>query len=290
MKSPAVGANHCEIITSVAPLAATTSAWFVDIWGVMHNGVAPFATAVQACQTFRANGGIVVLVSNAPRPNTGVAAALERIGVALDSYDAIITSGDTARSMLAALGATPIYHLGPDRDKGLYDGLAVQPANLATASTIICTGLVDDENESPETYRGQLAHGLARALPMICANPDLMVERGGKIIPCAGAVAALYASMGGAVTYAGKPHRPIYDAAFAAIEQIAGKPILADHVLAIGDGIKTDIAGAAVAGVRSIFIASGIHIGAAGLDAATLANLFPDPRIRPVAAMAQLRW
>jgi HAD superfamily hydrolase (TIGR01459 family) len=284
------GSQPCEIITSITQLADTSSAWFVDIWGVMHNGVAPFASAVQACQTFRANGGIVLLVSNAPRPNSSVVAALARIGVAADSYDAVITSGDTARLMIAALGAVPIYHLGPERDLALYDGLAVKPANINAATAIICTGLVDDETETAETYRGQLEQALARALPMICANPDLMVERGGKIIPCAGAVAALYATLGGHVTYAGKPHRPIYDAAFAAIERLAGKPIAPDHVIAIGDGIKTDIAGAAVAGVRSVFIASGIHVGAAGLDAATLATLFPEAHTRPVAAMAQLAW
>jgi HAD superfamily hydrolase (TIGR01459 family) len=284
------GASPCKILTSIATLAETSSAWFVDIWGVMHNGVAPFASAVQACQTFRANGGIILLVSNAPRPNASVSAALGRIGVAPDSYDAIITSGDTARFMIAALGAAPIYHLGPERDLGLYDGLAVKSAALGAATAIICTGLVDDDTETAESYRGQLERALARALPMICANPDLMVERGGKIIPCAGAVAALYASMGGQVTYAGKPHRPIYDAAFAQIQRLAGKPIAADRVLAIGDGIKTDIAGAAVAGVRSVFVASGIHVGAAGLDTATLATLFPEARTRPVAAMAQLAW
>jgi HAD superfamily hydrolase (TIGR01459 family) len=284
------GSKPCEIITSIAPLAGSSSAWFVDIWGVMHNGVAPFASAVRACQTFRANGGVVLLVSNAPRPSTSVTAALARIGVAADSYDAIITSGDTALLMIAALGAAPIYHLGPDRDLGLYEELAVQLTTLEAATAIICTGLVDDETETADTYRALLERALASALPMICANPDLMVERGGKIIPCAGAVAALYASIGGNVTYAGKPHRPIYDAAFAVIERLAGKSITPDRVIAIGDGIKTDIAGAADAGVRSVYIASGIHVGAAGLDAATLANLFPDARTRPVAAMAQLAW
>jgi HAD superfamily hydrolase (TIGR01459 family) len=284
------GAIPCAIITTIASLADTSSAWFVDIWGVMHNGVAPFASAVQACQTFRANGGIVLLVSNAPRPSTSVTAALTRIGIAADSYDAIITSGDTARLLIAALGAAPVYHLGPERDLGLYDGLAVKSAALEGATAIICTGLVDDETETADSYRALLENAQSRALPMICANPDLMVERGGKIIPCAGAVAALYASLGGSVTYAGKPHRPIYDAAFAVIRRLAGKPIAANRVLAIGDGIRTDIAGAAVAGVRSVFIASGIHVGSTGLDTETLATLFPDARTRPVAAMAQLAW
>ena len=277
-----------EIVGSIAALAAQDKAWFVDIWGVMHNGVAPFSGAVAACRTFRARGGIVVLVSNAPRPAASVMTALDRLGVPRDCYDAIQSSGDTSRGLIAALGAAPVTHLGPGRDLPLYEGLPVSLVPAASARTIVCTGLIDDETETAETYRGLLADFAGRKLPMICANPDLTVERGGKIIPCAGAVAALYEQLGGAVTYAGKPHLPIYEAAFATVDALAGRPVARREILAIGDGIRTDIAGAAAAGIRSVYIASGVHLKGEALDAAALARLFPDPALQPVAAMTAL--
>ena len=278
------------ILGSIAPLAANTAVWFVDIWGVLHNGVAPFASAVDACRTFRGHGGIVVLVSNAPRPASAVASALDRIGVARDAYDAIQSSGDTARKLIAAASARPLYHLGPERDLPLYDGLPVTFAPAASAETIVCTGLVDDDRETAQTYRPLLETLAARHLPMICANPDLAVERGGRLIPCAGAVAALYAELGGAVTYAGKPYLPIYDAAFAVVTKIAGRSVPHEKILAIGDGIRTDIAGAAACGLRSVYIASAVSLGGAALDAHTLSRLFAAAAYRPVAAMSALKW
>lgn len=274
----------------MAPLAAGTAAWFVDIWGVMHNGIAPFPGAVEACRAFRHGGGIVILVSNAPRPAAAVVAALDRIGVPRDCYDGVQSSGDTARGLIAALGLAPVYHLGPDRDLALYEGLAVALTGAGEAHTIVCTGLVDDDTETGETYRPLLSTFAARQAPMICANPDLSVERGGRIIPCAGAVAAVYECLGGPVAYAGKPYPPIYDAAFSIVEGIAGRPVARAEVLAIGDGIRTDIAGAARAGLRSVYIASGVHLGDGPFDAAALARLFPDPAVQPVAAMERLTW
>ena len=276
------------IVSSIEGVAA--AAWFVDIWGVMHNGVAPFASAVAACRAFRARGGIVVLVSNAPRPAASVAAALDRIGVPRDCYDGVQSSGDTSRGLIAALGTAPVYHLGPERDLALYEGLTVTLSSAAAASTIVCTGLVDDDTETGETYRPLLSSFAARQVPMICANPDLAVERGGRIIACAGAVAAVYETLGGQVSYAGKPYPPIYDAAFAIVDRLAGKPVPRAAIVAIGDGVRTDIAGAARAGLRSVYIASSVHLGAGLLDAGALARLFPDPAVQPVAAMMQLNW
>ena len=278
------------IVSSIEGLAAGTLAWFVDIWGVMHNGVAPFAGAVAACRAFRASGGIVVLVSNAPRPAACVIAALDRIGVPRDCYDAVQSSGDTARGLIAALGEGSVYHLGPERDLALYEGLPVVRPAADEAGTIVCTGLVDDDIETGETYRPLLAAFAARQVPMICANPDFTVERGGRIIPCAGAVAAVYEDLGGHVSYAGKPYLPIYDAAFAIVDRLAGKSVPHGAILAIGDGVRTDIAGAARAGLRSVYIASGVHLGAGPLDEAALARLFPDPAIQPLAAMTELVW
>ncbi len=277
------------ILGSIAPLAATTKAWFVDIWGVMHNGVTPFTGAVAACERFRQGGGIVVLVSNAPRPHGSVEAQLDRIGVARAAYDAILSSGDTSRGLIAALGGEPLYHLGPERDLALFEGLTVTLAAPDAAEAIVCTGLFDDETDTAETYATLLEACAKRGLPMICANPDLHVERGGRIIPCAGAVAAKYEQLGGNVSYAGKPHLPIYDAAFALTDKLAGRPIPRQAILAIGDGIRTDIAGAARAQVRSVYIASGVHLKAQ-LTREALEGLFPDPSVRPVAAMSALVW
>ena len=280
-----------EIVTSIAPLAAGTKAWFVDIWGVMHNGIAPFDGAVEACRTFRQHhDGIVILVSNAPRPNTAVQAQLDRIGVARQAYDAIVSSGDTSRALIAALDGAPIFHLGPDRDLTLYDGLEVTIASPAEAETIVCTGLFDDETQTPRDYLKALTACAARNVPMICANPDLKVERGGKIIPCAGAVAALYQELGGKVAYAGKPHLPIYEATFALLNDLAGRPVAKSEILAIGDGVKTDIAGAAAANIPSLYIASNVHLGGAPLTPQSLTSLFPEAHGRPLAAMTSLSW
>lgn len=280
-----------DIVTTIAPLSAGKKAWFVDIWGVMHNGVAPFASAVTACRTFREeHEGIVILVSNAPRPNTAVAAQLDRIGVARAAYDAIVSSGDISRSLIAGLGSAPVYHLGPDRDVPLYEGLDVALSSADRAETIVCTGLFDDETETPRDYLKMLTALAARNVPMICANPDLAVERGGRIIPCAGAVAALYEQLGGRVAYAGKPHLPIYTATFALVDKLARRAVAKSEILAIGDGVKTDIAGAAVAGIASVYIASNVHLEGAAMDAGALEGMFPEAAGRPVAAMTELAW
>lgn len=277
------------LTTSISPLAAATDAWLVDIWGVMHNGVTPFEDAVRACMTFRRIGGTVMLLSNAPRPAASVAEQLRRIGVSDQAYDMILTSGDAARAMIAKLAGRPVFHLGPERDLPIYAGLGVDRAPLAEASAIVCTGLFDDETETPEDYRDILREAYGRDLRMICANPDLKVERGGKVVWCAGGVAALYAELGGEVEYAGKPFRPIYDLAFAELARQRGRKIARERILAIGDGIKTDIAGAGGMGLRSVFIASGIHVDG-DLDAASLGRLFANAPAQPVAAMRALAW
>jgi HAD superfamily hydrolase (TIGR01459 family) len=279
------------IAASIGPFTTAKEAWFVDIWGVMHNGVVPFTPAVAACQRFRASGGTVLLLSNAPRPAAGVAAQLDRIGVARGAWDAIVSSGDAARAFLAGHAPGPVFHLGPTRDLSLYEGLDVRIGPHGSAIAIVCTGLFDDETETPADYVSVLKACAERGLPMVCANPDLTVERGGKIIPCAGAVAQLYEQIGGAVIYAGKPYPPVYDMAFAELARLRGHEVQKSAVLAIGDGIRTDIAGAASAGIQSIYIASGVHLGAGGtLDEAALAALFPPGSPQPNAAMMGLAW
>lgn len=279
------------VVSSIAPLAEASEAWLTDIWGVMHNGVTPFLEAAAACTRFREQGGIVLLLSNAPRPRESVAAQLDRIGVPCTAYDAILSSGDAARELVSRLNGANVFHLGPERDLGLYDGLEVRRGGADEAGAIVCTGLFDDERETAADYAGLLEGLAVRGLPMICANPDLTVERGHRIIPCAGALAEAYARLGGSVVYAGKPHLPIYEMAFDVIARLKGSAVPKDRMLAVGDGIRTDIKGAAAAGVRSVFIASGVHVAPRGrLDARFLDELFVEPGVRPVAAMAGLSW
>lgn len=277
--------------SGIAPLAANSVAWLVDIWGVMHNGVAPFVSAGDACARFRAGGGLVVLLSNAPRPASAVADQLGRIGVSPQAWDVIISSGDATRALLVQDAGVPTFHLGPDRDLPIYDGLDIALVDEHDARRVVCTGLFDDETETPADYLPLLTRLLAHRCPMVCANPDLTVERGGKLVYCAGAIAAAYEGLGGSVTYAGKPYLPIYDMACALIAERLGTPLDKARVLAIGDGIRTDILGAARAGIPSVYIASGVHMQPGrDLDAAVLAELFPDPAVQPVAAMVSLVW
>lgn len=277
------------ILTSIAGLAPTRDVWLTDVWGVIHNGVTPFSHACEAATRFRLGGGTVILLSNAPRPAESVAAQLDRIGVPRFAWDAILTSGDAARALVGAYAGKRVFHLGPERDLSLYDGLGVTLVEPAGADAVSCTGLFDDEIETPGDYAGLLSGLAERKLPMICANPDLTVERGSKIVYCAGALAADYEAKGGPVTYAGKPYLPIYDMAYALIEKLKEKQIPKDRILCIGDGIRTDIKGAAAAGLDSIFIASGVHV-TGGLTSEALASLFPSPEVRPVAAMPGLEW
>lgn len=277
------------ILASINDLGPPRDAWLTDIWGVMHNGVAPFASACEACTRFREAGGTVLLLSNAPRPRASVAEQLDRIGVPRSAWDGILSSGDAARALIGAFAGRPVFALGPERDLPLYDGLPITLSDAATAQAISCTGLFNDETETPDDYTALLADFAARELPMVCANPDLTVERGNNIVHCAGALAQAYERMGGRVSYAGKPHGPIYDMALELLAELRSEAVPAKRILAIGDGIRTDITGAARARIDSVFIASGIHVEAS-LTGVVLDELFPDPAIRPLAAMSALAW
>lgn len=280
---------HIPLIPSIAPLAETTAAWLVDIWGVMHNGVRPFADACDACARFRQQGGLVLLLSNSPRPHDGVEAQLERIGVPRASWDVIVTSGDVARTLIAAYAGRAIVHLGPERDLGIFSGIDVERVGPDRGDAVVCTGLFDDERETPDDYASTLATCRARKLPMICANPDIAVERGGRLVYCAGALARAYEQIGGAVAYAGKPYLPIYELAFATLETLRPGAAELARLIAIGDGVNTDIAGAASAGLRSVYVASGLH-AKEGLGGGALDKLFPPGAPRPIAAMTGLSW
>lgn len=279
-----------QLLNSIAPLAREADVWFLDIWGVLHNGHKPFAGAVDACQTFRKGGGHVVLVSNSPRPRPGVIRQLDDIGVSRDAYDDVITSGDVSRALIGRAAGAPLLHIGPTRDRPLFEGLDVAFADADVADVAVCSGLYDDETETTANYAAVLAQLRARDVPMICANPDIKAERGGKLIYCAGAIADAYEKIGGRVQYAGKPHAPIYVSALEIAARLSGGEVDKGRVLAIGDGALTDIRGASLAGIRSVFVASGVHV-ARGVSVSDAADgLFADEPLKPVALMTALVW
>jgi len=236
----------------------------------------------------------VLLVSNAPRPGAAVIRMLDRFGVPRSAYDDIITSGDLTREFIASHPPRHVYHVGPERDRGIFEGLDLNFGSVEDADYVICTGLFDDERETPEDYRVSLERMRARGLLFVCANPDLVVERGERLIYCAGAVADLYAQLGGEVLYAGKPHRPIYDAALARIAAKRGAPIANARVLAIGDSVRTDLAGAAALGIDGVFITRGIHAEELGQrddpDPDRLGRFFREAGVTPKAVMRELAW
>jgi len=283
--------HNIAILDTVAGLASSSDAWISDIWGVLHNGLAAFRGAGPACMRFRENGGTVVFVTNAPRPAAAVSRMLERLGISGAAYDAIVTSGDVSRGLLADFASRRVYHLGPERDAGILDGLDLRVGPAETADVVLCTGLFHDDTEQPEDYRLILADLASRHVPLICANPDLVVERGPKLIPCAGALAEIYKSLGGQVLYAGKPYPAIYARAYAEIERARGRLLPKERILAIGDGMRTDVEGAGREGLRCLFIASALHVDdQRAFDAGHVADLFAGHAHPPAAAMRALEW
>ena len=262
-----------------------------DIWGVVHNGLVAFPEACEALHTFRAQGGTVILITNAPRPADSVQRQLRKLGVADDTYDAIVSSGDLTRHFVAGHPGQKVFWIGPERDSSIHRGLDVVHSTLEAADYIICTGLFDDESESAENYRAMLLQARERKLTLICANPDIVVERGDRLIYCAGAVAELYRELGGEVIFYGKPHRPIYERAMALAAERRGHAAPLDRVLAIGDSVRTDLTGALGFGIDCLFVTRGIHSeefeGIDQLDPASVKELFGHP---PRALMRELRW
>ena len=282
------------ILTSIAELAGRYDAWLCDIWGVMHNGERPFSDAVQACSNFREGGGVITLISNSPRPCFSVARQLAEIGVPEGCYDAIVTSGDSTRQALAEKQGQPMFHLGPARDTALFEGLDIRLAGLEHARFVLCSGLYDDHTETPDDYGDLLADMKGRGLLMICANPDIQVEKGERLIYCAGALAAAYKSLGGEVVYTGKPHPPIYKLALEKISEAKGADVPRERILCIGDGVNTDMAGAAASGMDALFVTSALHMKSVNddtpLDQAALVALFPEGTAKPLAVQKRLKW
>ena len=262
-----------------------------DIWGVVHNGLEAFPEACEALHNFRKQGGTVILITNAPRPADSVQRQLRKLGIADETYDAIVSSGDLTRHFVADHPGRKMFWIGPERDSSIHRGLDPALAPLLEADYIVCTGLFDDETESAEDYRAMMLQARERKLPLICANPDIVVERGDRLIYCAGAIAELYRELGGEVIFYGKPHRPIYQRAMELAAERQRHPIKLNQVLAIGDSVRTDLAGAHGFGIDCLFVTRGIHAedfeGIDQLNPAAVKELFGHP---PRALTRELRW
>lgn len=280
------------IIGSLEEVASRYAVMLCDVWGVIHNGVSAFAAAAAALERARGKGIAVVLITNAPRPSADVIGQLRSLGVPAGAWDAIVTSGDVTRDLIAS-GPRRLYHLGPDKDLTIYDGLDVDLVDEFEASGVVCTGLFDDDTETPEDYAAALRRFRARDLPFICANPDIVVERGDRLVWCAGALARDYALLGGRTLISGKPHRPIYEAALKAASGILGRYVGANDALAIGDGILTDVKGADDYGIDVLYVSGGIHAkeygGAGAPNPELLAAFLEAHGRRPVAIIPTLR-
>lgn len=283
------------IIASCGSLLQRYDVLFSDIWGVVHDGLNAIPAANDTLPRFRAAGGTVILITNAPQPESRVAEILDERRVRRDAWDQIVSSGQLALDVVRRNGWRRVHHIGPERrSRPLVAQLPGVTDDLAAAEAIVCSGLIDDRRETADDYRPLLEKALARGLAFVCANPDLAVHVGPDLLPCAGAIAALYETMGGRVHWAGKPHKPAYDAAFAKAAAARGKPVPAARVLAVGDALRTDLAGAAAAGVASLFIATGIHrdetMEAGAISPARLAALFTGDAPPAIAAAVDLAW
>jgi HAD superfamily hydrolase (TIGR01459 family) len=263
-----------------------------DVWGVIHNGRDRFGAACDALVRFRAERGPVILISNSPRPARAVETQLDELGVPREAWTRFITSGDATRSLLRERAPGPAWRIGPDRDHVLYEGLGLEFAGPEEAAFIACSGPVDDEVETPEDYRATLSIAEERGLTMICANPDRVVHRGERLIYCGGALADLYGTLGGEVIMAGKPYPAIYTLCLAEAEKQVGKAN--PRALCIGDGIATDVKGAARQGLDCLFIAGGIHgqetSDASGLNTAKVQSLLSGADTAAAHVMMALSW
>lgn len=283
-----------QALSGLSEISSRYDAVLSDVWGVVHNGVAAHPPAVEALRSCRQAGGRVVLITNAPRPSSAIIPLLDRLGVARDAYDAIVSSGDATRAMLADYAGKTIHHVGPPtEDDALYDGLDITRGKAENAQAVVVTDL-DTDDDTPDMYNERITLWLSRKLPMIAANPDRVVEHGDRLIYCGGALADLYEARGGMVRMAGKPYRPIYQEALRLAEVAVGHRIPREKILAIGDSVRTDAIGAAGFGIDLLFITGSIH--ASELDAfgkpepAAILRLVEPSGVRLAGFMPRLGW
>lgn len=283
-----------NLIPHFSALAPNYDVFLCDVWGVVHNGVVSFPEACDALTQARAMGKVVVFITNAPRPGEAVIRQIDELKVPHSAYDDIVSSGDVTRDVIMHRKGQTLCHIGPPRDHSIFTGLDVTFAPIETADYVVCSGLDEDDTETPEDYRSRLEIMLKRKLFMLCGNPDLVVERGDRLVYCAGSVADLYANMGGEVLYAGKPYRPIYDLALAKAEAISGRKADMKRVMAIGDSVRTDLKGGRSFGVDMLFLTAGIHAEEFGgrdtPNKDTMKEVFAAAGDMPTAVMKHLVW
>ncbi|MGC2786239.1 MAG: TIGR01459 family HAD-type hydrolase [Roseiarcus sp.] len=299
-----MGQDQAQMIRQIGGLSEISDRYdaiLCDIWGVLHDGLASFAQASEALVAFRRRGGAVVLISNAPRPSSPIERQVLKLGVSSDAFDAVVTSGDVTIGLMEQRTGDQLLHIGPERDLILFEaaveatGARPRLVSLEDAQYVLCTGLRSDETETVDDYQSELEAMLTRGMAMICANPDIVIHRGDALIYCAGALARRYEDLGGSVIYAGKPYGPIYDRALALAERARGAPIDKSRVLAIGDGMKTDIIGARRAELDVLFVTGGIHRSlhnedpTSPADPIELRRLYDENQVWPVAAIPLLR-
>jgi HAD superfamily hydrolase (TIGR01459 family) len=284
------------VLSGIVTLAPDYDLLLCDVWGVVHNGETAYPAAVDALHRVRAGGATVILITNAPRPGAVIEKQIAGYSVPRSCFDTVVASGDVAREELRRWPGVKLFHLGPERDLPNYEGLDLKLVGFDEADMVVCTGLFDDTVETPDDYRDMLAKIHARKIPFVCANPDIVVERGDRLIWCAGALAQLYEELGGKTIYAGKPHAPIYDLSLARAAEIRGSAVARSRVLAIGDGVRTDLAGAVRQGFDCIFVAGGIHAAELELkdgrvhDMAAAARMFAEAGAAPAAIIRRLSW
>ncbi|MEN2495274.1 MAG: Acid sugar phosphatase [Hyphomicrobiaceae bacterium hypho_1] len=285
--------NISPVIAHAAPLLSHYDVLFCDIWGVVHNGVRAYQEGCEVLSRFRCGGGIVILVSNAPRRGNTVRQILEEKSVPDDIADAIVSSGDLAHSYACEQGFNQVYHIGPERDLDVFDDSDLGCVELEAAEAIFCTGLTRDTEETGENYRKFSHYAIERGLTFICANPDLVVDVGGRLFPCAGAIAKVYEDLGGDVYWAGKPFPVVYEFSQSIASKLRGVKVDKCRILAIGDALRTDIAGAVEFGIDSLFIGQGIHrnvvMPTGEFDVVALEKLFTG-QPKATAIMKTLRW
>ena len=281
-------------IQGLSELADRYDVLLCDVWGVIHNGRESFPSACEALARFRAEVGPVVLISNAPRPHPPIVAQLDSLGVPREAWTTLVTSGDATRGLLAQRAPGPVWAIGPERDAVLYEGLGLTAGGHDDAAFISVTGPYDDENDEPADYRERFVRCVSRGLELICANPDIVVQRGDKLVYCGGALAQLYESLGGRAIMAGKPYAPIYEMALEEGQAELGRPLDPARVLCIGDGLPTDVRGANARGLDILFVANGIHggetVGPAGLNMPVVQDLLRQEGLQARWAMADLVW
>ena len=286
--------DHPPRVAGLSDLTGDYRFLLCDAWGVLHNGIRAYPAAVEALRRARAAGLTVLVLTNAPRPKADVMKQFERFGVDHAAFDDIVTSGEAAREYLAARPGTKAFFVGAERDRGVFDGTGIELTDEHDAALIACAGLFHDDRETPEDYVDRMRGWVARGLPFVCANPDKVVERGDRILWCAGALAEKYASLGGDTIILGKPHGPIYATAMRRFAELAGGMVDPAAVLAIGDAAETDLRGANDAGLDVLFVTAGIHAEAFGArhepDSAAVGAFLAGHRLGARAYIPHLAW